>query len=180
MMVVRSISFRPVRGSSSSGNSVKISTTSLALSPQAAMTTISASACLEMACCRTVLPLPKGPGMKPVPPSTIGLSVSMTRTPVSKSLKGRGFSRYVFTASFTGHFWIMLTFTSCFFSFSRTAMVSDALYSPSGTTDFTVYFPVNLNGTMIRCGISFSEVSPSQSPARTLSPAFAMGLKCHF
>ena len=41
---------RPVCGSTNSGNSVKISTTSLARSPQAAIITISASACLEIAC----------------------------------------------------------------------------------------------------------------------------------
>ena len=91
-MMVRSISLRPVCGSTSSGNSVKISTTSLARSPHAAMITMSASACLEMACCSTVFPVPNGPGMKPVPPSTMGFIVSMVRTPVSRSLKGRGFS----------------------------------------------------------------------------------------
>ena len=50
IMMVRSINLRPVCGSTSSGNSVKISTTSLARSPQAAIITISASACLEIAC----------------------------------------------------------------------------------------------------------------------------------
>ena len=49
-MIVRSINFLPVCGSTNSGNSVKISTTSLARSPHAAMITISASACLEIAC----------------------------------------------------------------------------------------------------------------------------------
>ena len=34
----------------------------------------------------------EGPGINPVPPSTIGFSVSITRTPVSNNLKGRGFS----------------------------------------------------------------------------------------
>jgi len=91
-IMVLSVSLRPVWGSSSLGNSVKISTTSLALSPQAAITTMSASACLEIACCSTVFPVPKGPGMKPVPPSTIGLAMSMIRTPVSSSRKGLGFS----------------------------------------------------------------------------------------
>ena len=91
-IIVRSINLRPVCGSTNSGNSVKISTTSFARSPQAAIITMSASACFEIACCKTVFPVPKGPGIKPVPPSTIGLTVSMTRTPVSRSLYGRGFS----------------------------------------------------------------------------------------
>ena len=49
IMIVRSINFRPVCGSISSGNSVNTSTTSFARSPQAAITTISASACFEIA-----------------------------------------------------------------------------------------------------------------------------------
>ena len=93
MMIVRSMSLCPVRGSTSSGNSLKISTTSLARSPQATMMMMSASACFEMACWSTVLPAPNGPGMKPVPPSAIGLKVSMARTPVSMTRDGRGFSR---------------------------------------------------------------------------------------
>jgi hypothetical protein len=44
MMTVRSISVLPVRGSSSSGNSRSVSTTSPARSPQAARTTMSTSA----------------------------------------------------------------------------------------------------------------------------------------
>ena len=93
MMIVRSMSLWPVRGATSSGNSLKISTTSLARSPQATMMMTSASACFEMACCSTVLPAPNGPGMKPVPPSAIGLKVSIARTPVSMTRDGRGFSR---------------------------------------------------------------------------------------
>jgi hypothetical protein len=34
--------------------------------------TRSASACFERACCNTVFPEPKGPGIKPVPPSAMG------------------------------------------------------------------------------------------------------------
>ena len=45
-----------------------------------------------IACCSTVLPHPNGPGMNPVPPSAIGLRVSITRTPVSMILDGLGFS----------------------------------------------------------------------------------------
>ena len=92
MMIVRSMRLWPVRGSINSGNSLKISTTSLARSPQATMMMTSASACFEMACWSTVLPAPKGPGIKPVPPSAIGLKVSMARTPVIITREGRGFS----------------------------------------------------------------------------------------
>ena len=92
MMIVRSMSVWPVCGSISSGNSLKISTTSLARSPHATMMITSASACFEMACWSTVLPAPKGPGIKPVPPSAIGLKVSIGRTPVSMMRDGRGFS----------------------------------------------------------------------------------------
>ncbi len=92
MMIVRSMSLCPVRASTNSGNSAKISTTSFARSPHATMMITSASACFDMACCSTVLPAPKGPGMKPVPPSAMGLKVSMARTPVSITRDGRGFS----------------------------------------------------------------------------------------
>ena len=110
MIVVRSMRYLPVWGSISSGNSVNISTTSLARSPQAAMTITSASPCLAMACWRTVFPQPKGPGIKPVPPSAMGLKVSMQRTPVSMIFLGLGFSLKVLTATFTGHFWVIVTY----------------------------------------------------------------------
>ena len=64
MMMVRSISERPVRGSVSSGNSVSVSTTSPARSPQAAIITMSTSAYFEVVCCSTVFPAPKGPGVQ--------------------------------------------------------------------------------------------------------------------
>ena len=149
MMVVRSIRWRPVCGSISSGNSVKISTTSLARSPQAAITITSASPCFAIACWSTVLPHPKGPGMKPVPPSAIGSSVSITRTPVSIILLGLGFSLYPLMATFTGHFWVMVTSTSSPDSSVRTAIVLSILYCPAAAIDFTVYSPLKLNGTMI-------------------------------
>ena len=104
IIVVRSINFLPVRGSSNLGNSAKISTTSLARSPQAAIMIISASACFESACCNTVLPVPNGPGIKPVPPSTMGFRLSITLIPVSMRTNGRGFSLYAFIGIFTGHF----------------------------------------------------------------------------
>ena len=47
--------------------------------------------------------------MKPVPPSAIGLKVSMHLTQVSMILCGLGFSLYAFTATYTGHFWVMFT-----------------------------------------------------------------------
>ena len=135
---VLSISERPVRGSTSSGNSVNISTTSLARSPQAAMTITSASPCLAMACWSTVLPHPNGPGINPVPPSAIGLKVSMHLTPVSITRQGRGFSLYALMATFTGHFCIMDTLCSSPDSSVRTATVSFARYVPVGTTDLTL------------------------------------------
>ena len=64
IIIVRSMSERPVLGSVSSGNSVSVSTTSPARSPQAAIMTISTSAYFDMVCCSTVLPAPKGPGVQ--------------------------------------------------------------------------------------------------------------------
>ncbi len=92
IIMVLSINFLPVCGSTNLGNSVKTSTISFARSPQAAKITTSAAACLEIACCNTVLPVPNAPGIKPVPPSIIGFKLSITRTPVSNMEKGRTFS----------------------------------------------------------------------------------------
>ncbi len=92
MMMVRSIKERPVLGSISSGNSRSVSTTSPALSPQAARITMSTSALRLVTCCRTVLPAPKGPGMQYVPPLLIGKKVSMMRVWVTIGSKGRSLS----------------------------------------------------------------------------------------
>ncbi len=64
MITVRSMRLRPVRGSVSTGNSRRVSTTSPARSPHAAMMTTSTSACRLTSCCSTVLPAPNGPGMQ--------------------------------------------------------------------------------------------------------------------
>ena len=79
MIMVRSISLRPACGSPSSGNSVKISTTSLARSPQAAMITISASACLGDSVLEHCLTCTERAD-KSCTTSTIGLTVSITHT----------------------------------------------------------------------------------------------------
>ena len=89
MMMVRSIRERPVRGSTSSGNSFSTSTTSPARSPQAATMTMSTSAFLASMCCSTVLPAPKGPGTQKVPPLATGRNVSMERSLVTKVSSGR-------------------------------------------------------------------------------------------
>ncbi len=149
IIIVLSINFFPVRGSSSSGNSANISTTSFARSPHAAIITISASACLEIACCKTVLPVPKGPGINPVPPSVIGLRVSIQRTPVSSNLKGRGFSLNPPTATLTGHFWTIVSLMSLLFSSVTTAICSSTVYSPSPAISFSLKVPFILNGTII-------------------------------
>ena len=83
IIIVRSISERPVFGSISSGNSVNVSTTSPARSPHAAIITISTSAYFDVVCCKTVLPAPKGPGVQYVPPFATGKSESIRRTFVS-------------------------------------------------------------------------------------------------
>ena len=89
MMMVRSISERPVRGSVSSGNSLSTSTTSPARSPQAATMTMSTSAFFASMCCSTVLPAPKGPGTQKVPPLATGRKVSMQRILVTSVSSGR-------------------------------------------------------------------------------------------
>ena len=140
-MIVRSISLRPVRGSSSSGNSVKISTTSFARSPQATLMMRSAPAFFASACWSTVLPQPNGPGMNPVPPSAIGLSVSIVRTPVSIALNGRGLLLYPRISRLTGHFIIIVTERFAPVASAITAISSSAAYSPSGTIDSIVPSP---------------------------------------
>lgn len=76
IMTVRSMSDLPVRGSVSSGNSFRTSTTSPARSPHAAMITMSTSAFRLIECWRTVFPAPKGPGVQKVPPFATGKKVS--------------------------------------------------------------------------------------------------------
>ena len=89
MISVRSIRLLPVRGSVSSGNSRRVSTTSPARSPHAATSTTSTSACLLVICCNTVLPAPNGPGMQYTPPRATGKNVSMMRTFVTSGSVGR-------------------------------------------------------------------------------------------
>ena len=89
MMTVRSMSDLPVRGSVSSGNSFRTSTTSPARSPHAAMMTTSTSAFLASMCWSTVLPAPNGPGTQNVPPLATGRKVSMQRICVTNVSSGR-------------------------------------------------------------------------------------------
>ena len=49
-----------------------------------------------------------------------------------------GFRLFQVMAFLTGHFWIIVTFTSVPFSSVRTAIVSLMVYCPAGTTDFTI------------------------------------------
>jgi len=79
MMIVRSMSDPPVRGSCISGYSWIVSTTSPARSPQAMMMQMSIVERRAIRLCRTVLPAPKGPGMAAVPPRAMGRKVSMMR-----------------------------------------------------------------------------------------------------
>ncbi|OPZ77360.1 MAG: hypothetical protein BWY79_01206 [Actinobacteria bacterium ADurb.Bin444] len=129
MMTVRSISGFPVRGSSNSGNSRRVSTTSPARSPQAAMMTTSASAWRLVSCCNTVLPAPNGPGMQYVPPLATGTSVSRMRILVTNCSVGRNRSAYARMGRLTGHFCIMLTLCGPRSS-SRTAISSATRYVP--------------------------------------------------
>ena len=164
MMTVLSISLPPVWGSSSWGNSTKISTISLARSPHATMITTSTFACRAMACCNTVFPLPNGPGIKPVPPSASGFIISIILIPVSSNLLGRIFSLYPFNALITGHFCSIVTTISFPFLSSSNAIVSVILYRPASANFFIRNSPSNLKGTIILCGIFFSFTSPSQLP----------------
>ena len=88
MMTVRSISDPPVLGSFRCGNSVMVSTTSPARSPQATSTTTSTSACRAMRFRSTVLPAPNGPGMQAAPPWAMGKKVSMIRWVVIIGVSG--------------------------------------------------------------------------------------------
>ena len=102
IMIVRSIKLRPVRGSVSDGKSRSVSTISPALSPHAAMMTISISACLAVICCNTVLPAPKGPGMQYVPPRAIGNIESTIRTRVTRGSSGKRRLREILSGRLTG------------------------------------------------------------------------------
>ena len=83
MMIVRSSSFPPVRGSSMCENSVIVSSTSPARSPQATTITTSTAEYRAINPCSTVLPAPNGPGMQAVPPRAIGKKVSISRMVVT-------------------------------------------------------------------------------------------------
>ena len=85
---VRFIRVSPVRGSTSSGNSRSTSVISLPRSPQPIYTTMSTSDHLARACCITVLPEPKGPGMAAVPPLATGKKVSTMRWPEDSGTTG--------------------------------------------------------------------------------------------
>ena len=88
MMMVRSISDPPVFGSLILGNSLIVSTTSPARSPQATTITTSTAECREIRFCKTVLPAPKGPGMQQVPPRATGKKVSIRRWVVISGSSG--------------------------------------------------------------------------------------------
>ena len=90
MITVRSISGRPLRGSSSRGSSSSTSAISLPRSPQPTYTMMSASLHLASDCCSTVLPVPKLPGIAARPPRAIGNSVSRMRCPVIIGLRRSG------------------------------------------------------------------------------------------
>ena len=87
MITVLSIREPPL-GSDIFGNSVMVSTTSPARSPQATITTISTSLNREIKLCRTVLPAPKGPGIQAVPPRATGKNVSIKRIEVISGWSG--------------------------------------------------------------------------------------------
>ena len=112
MMIVRFMSDWPVLGSTISGNSLRVSTTSPARSPHAAEITMSTFAYLAVVCWRTVLPAPKGPGMQYVPPTATGKKVSIVRTVVSSVSTGSRRSVKHLIGTFTGQRCIIWTGSS--------------------------------------------------------------------
>ncbi len=88
MITVRSISVPWPDGSGWLGNSVIVSTTSPARSPQATTMTMSTAEKREIGDCSTVFPAPKGPGMQPMPPRAIGKNVSISRMVVISGSDG--------------------------------------------------------------------------------------------
>src|SRR5919198_5017318 len=91
---VLSMSGRPDRGSIRWGNSTSTSVISLPRSPHPMYTTTLESAHFAIWCNVTVFPVPKPPGIAPVPPFAIGKYVSITRCPVINGTDGSYLSVY--------------------------------------------------------------------------------------
>ena len=171
MITVRSASGRPVRGSSSCGNSSSTSAISLPRSPQPTYTITSASHHLASASCSTVLPVPKPPGSAARPPRATGNSVSRMRWPViigalagRRARTGRGVR--------TGHGCRIAT--SCVLPFAavRRAITSSSPYSPSAASQSS--WPSTPGGTRISCSRA-AATAPRIAPVASVAPVLACG-----
>ncbi|OPX65759.1 MAG: hypothetical protein A4E29_00009 [Methanomassiliicoccales archaeon PtaB.Bin134] len=122
-------------------------------------------------CCVTVFPVPKPPGMAPVPPLVSGNRVSSTRCPVMSGSSGA-----IFLAKGrprrTGHFCIMRTSLP-----SMTATISSTVNSPDLIMST---FPEIPGGTMTLWVMARSGTVPMTCPSATVSPCFTTGVNGHF
>ena len=184
MMIVRSISEPPVRGSLVSGYSWMVSTTSPARSPQAMMITTSTVALRAIRLCSTVLPAPKGPGMQPVPPRATGKKASMIRWVGGDRLGGieplqqRLASIVCGTGLRTGQLCAMKTSRSEPSARWTRAIGSVTVCLPLAS-QVTSSSPVSSKGTMILWVRIPSSTVPRTCPANTFRPTSATGSKDH-
>ena len=178
-IMVLSIRGIPVKGSRISGNSLIVSTTSPALSPQAATITMSTFALRLVICCNTVLPAPKGPGIQYVPPFATGNSVSIILILVISGSAGFSLSLYNVTGLRIGHSNIMLNGIGDPLLPLMSAICSLTLYSLGSAISTTSYLPDRWKGTIILCVKIPSLTVPTASAACSLSPGFTQGVKAH-
>src|SRR3989338_2493110 len=130
IITVRSLRGLLVRGSIRWGKVFRVSTTSPARSPQAAIITTSTSAWRLVNCCKTVFPAPNGPGMQYVPPRATGKRESIRRILVTSGVVGFNFSAYALIAIFTGQ--------DCFI---KTSIGLPELSFSFAIGSFRLYFP---------------------------------------
>ncbi len=110
-MTVRSMSLRPLLGSSSSGKWATTSAISFPRSPQPMSMMISASDHLLICWRATVFPVPKPPGMAAAPPLATGKKVSMTLWPVIRGCS-RGSLSFIGRPNLTGQVCIIFRGTT--------------------------------------------------------------------
>ena len=126
----------------------------------------------------TVLPVPKAPGIAPVPPFDIGKNESRTLCPVMRGISGS--SRPLMGLGvLTGHVW--WSFSSSFSPDLPSAVttVSSTLNFPALATSTTLDFGA-VGGTRILCSMSGDSATvPRTEPPSTLSPFFTVGAKAH-
>ena len=176
MITVRSISERPVRGSSSCGNSSSTPAISLPRSPQPRYTITSALQPLARLSSRIVLPVPNPPGMAALPPSATGNSESRMRWPVTsgssdvrRARTGRGVR--------TGQKWLSATSCVAPSSDAMRSTVASSVTSPASAIQATR--PATFGGSKraLRAPARRQHCAEGRAGGRAAAPACTAGSK---